>query len=98
MSDLKFEDFIDARELHDEIINNFPENYKDVINNRLDKITADNDIQLRHAKKQYLRHLSTFFLNDYLNKEHLFSKEEMNYVLEVRTTLSDFFGAINEEF
>jgi len=97
MDELKFEDFADARDLHDEVIKNFPENYKEIIGNRLNNLKADNNIILRKVKRQYLSHLSSLFLNDYLNSGYLFSEEEMNYIHSVRISLGEFRKSIDDE-
>ena len=97
MDELKFEDFTDARDLHDEVIKNFPENYKEIIGYRLNNLKADNNIILRKIKRQYLSHLSSLFMNDYLNNKYLFSEEEMNYIHSVRTSLGEFRKSIDDE-
>lgn len=78
MGQMKFDNLVVAREIYNNLIADFPDDYKSLIDNAV-KDKSDSDIE------DVLRQLSgTFILNSYLNEQHLFIEEEMNYLMEVR--------------
>jgi len=83
MGQMKFENLVVARELYNNLIADFPDDYKSLIDNAI-KDKSDSDVE------DALRQLSgTFLLNSYLNEQHLFLEEEMNYLMEVRGYVGD---------
>ena len=78
MGQMKFENLVIARDLYNNLIADFPDDYKSLIDNAI-KDKKDKDVE------DSLKQLSgTFLLNSYLNEKHLFLEEEMNYLMEVR--------------
>ena len=75
---MKFENLVIARDLYNNLIADFPDDYKSLIDDAI-KDKKDKDVE------DSLKQLSgTFLLNSYLNEKHLFLEEEMNYLMEVR--------------
>lgn len=75
---MKLENLVTAREIYNNLIADFPDDYKSLIDNEI-KDKSDSDIE------DTLRQLGgTFLLNSYLNERHLFLEEEMNYLMEVK--------------
>jgi hypothetical protein len=87
---LEFEDFKSISEFHKYIHENFPDNYDENIKSLIDGKNDD-------ISKETLIHLNRLLLNDFLNRSHLFTSEELEYLSEVRSHNSNLFKSINEK-
>jgi hypothetical protein len=74
---MKYENVLTAREIYNNLIADFPDDYSSVISNAL-KDKSDSDAE------DVLRQISSISLNSFLNDQSLFLEEEMNYLMEVR--------------
>jgi hypothetical protein len=74
---MKYENVVTAREIYNNLIADFPDDYSSVIGNAL-KDKSDSDAE------DVLRQISSISLNSFLNEQYLFLEEEMNYLMEVR--------------
>lgn len=106
VGNLDYEDFMISKELREEIVEKFPEDYNSVIRQYLSKVqlkdnttpsNKDEVRALRHKKIDVLSYTNSLFLNDFLNMKHLYSEEEMKYLSEVRTHISNIGVEIKEE-
>lgn len=82
MRQMKYENLVTARDIYDNLIADFPADYSLIIDNAL-KDKSDSDAE------DVLRQLSIFLLNSFLNEQHLFLEEEINYLMEVRNFISE---------
>lgn len=82
MIQMKYENIVIAREIYDNLIADFPDDYRSLIDNTL-KGKSDSDAE------DVISQLSLFLLNSFLNKKHLFLEEEMNYLMEVRDYIAE---------
>jgi len=87
---LEFEDFKSISEFHKYIHENFPENYDEKIKSLIDGKSDD-------ITKETLSHLNTLILNDFINRSHLFTEEELEYLSEARLHNSNLFKSINDK-
>lgn len=83
---MKYENVVTAREVYNNLIADFPDDYSSVIGNAL-KDKSDSDAE------DVLRQISSISLNSFLNDQSLFLEEEMNYLMEVRDHIA---GRISE--
>lgn len=83
---MKYENVLTAREIYNNLIADFPDDYSSVIGNALED-KSDSDAE------DVLRQISSISLNSFLNDQSLFLEEEMNYLMEVRDHIA---GRISE--
>jgi hypothetical protein len=86
MRQMKYENIVTSREIYDNLIADFPDDYSSLIDNTL-KGKSDSDAE------DVLRQLSSIFLNTFLNEQNLFLEEEINYLMDVRDHIT---GKISE--
>jgi hypothetical protein len=72
---MKYENVVTAREVYNNLIADFPDDYSSVIGNAL-KDKSDSDAE------DVLRQISSISLNSFLNEQYLFLEEEMNYLAD----------------
>lgn len=86
MRQMKYENIVTSREIYDNLIADFTDDYSSLIDNTL-KGKSDSDAE------DVLRQLSSIFLNTFLNEQNLFLEEEINYLMDVRDHIA---GKISE--